>query len=205
MRKEIIRPWILVAMVACLFNIPVLAQKPSSMDAQWKSLLKALSNEDWDPAYRLSKSLLEQTKKDDSEKELAKLRYIFLYSAAGRVLARTMTYDELEEVVKPFVGTELVLPFRTVVAKCGGRNLNFICADNEDKKSLLVPATNRTGTTILAFEYYKFKDDPKLGEAAGSTVSLSGIVTSIQPNPNRSDLIILRIYMEDAKIFATRR
>ncbi len=195
----------LIALMACVLSIPTLAQKPTSTTDQWKSLLKALSTEDWDSAYRLSGTLLEQTKTENSEKELAKLRYMFLYSAAGRVLAGKMTYDELEKVVKPFVGTEVVLPFRTVLAQCGiGNNLNFICADNKDKKSLLVPATNQKGTTILIFEYYKFKDDPKLAGLAGSDVSLYGTITSIVPNPNRSDLIILRIYVEDAKVFTTQ-
>jgi|ERR1043166_1361247 hypothetical protein len=205
MKKEIIRRLTLVAMVACLFSVPVLAQKSSSTEEQWNSLLIALSTEDWDSAYRLSGSLIERIKTDNSDKDLAKIRYMFLYSGAGRVLAGKMTYDELEKVVKPFVGTELVIPFRTVRETCGGSNLNSICADNKDKKSLLVPATNKAGTTILAFEYYKFKDDPKLSRSVGSAVSFSGIVTAIQPNPNRSNLIILRIYLDDAKIFETRK
>jgi hypothetical protein len=196
---------ILIVAVLCFLTTPAFAQAPQPAGTPWKSLLTALSTEDWDTAHQLSKTLLDEIKNEDNEKNLARLRYMFLYSAAGRVLAGKMTYDELEAAVKPFVGKELVVPFRTVREQCGGRNLNLICADNPDKKSLLVPATNQKGTTILIFEYYKFKGNPKLPSLVGSQASLSGTVSSIQPNPNRSNLIIVRVYLADAKVFASKR
>jgi hypothetical protein len=193
------------SLVIILLATVYFAQKPDNTrkeDTQtWNSMVNALDKEDWSEAFRFSTSLLEQIKTEDKDKRLARLRYIHLYAAAGKVLDRKMSYDDLETLVKPFVGKEIVFPYRPVTEDCSRGSLNFICSKSDNKKSLLVPGTNKNGTTILVFEYYKFKDDPKLSRYVGKSIAFSGKVTSIVPNPNRSNLIILRIYVDDATVF----
>ncbi|HJP91265.1 MAG TPA: hypothetical protein VJ875_04870 [Pyrinomonadaceae bacterium] len=95
--------------------------------------------------------------KQDDER-LPRLRYIYLYAAAGNVSAGVMSFEELERVVKGFSGKEIVLPFRSIKMDCHG-DFNFICATEGSKDRLIVAATNKAGTTIHAFEYVQLKEN----------------------------------------------
>lgn len=195
-----------IVLVAAFFLFPlnlIAQQADLSGDKakEWDSMIQAVSTENWDTAFTAASRLLERTKTEDKEKRLAKTRYIYLFSAAGRVANKTMSYDELAAAVKPFIGKEIAIPFREVTDNCPGA-LNFICATGSDKRSLLVAATNKTGTTILSFEYLKFKSDPQLSKYVGKMLAFLGTVTAIEPNSNRSNLIILRIYADNVSIFS---
>lgn len=201
MRRKLFAAGVLFLLVLTIQAGTVSAQELSKgSEAVWDDMLKALSTEDWDTAFKDASKLRENLPANDTKKLTEKLRYMYLYSAAGRVLSGSMSYDELDKIVKTEVGKQIIFPFRPVTDDCQTA-FNFICADHFKDKKLMVTASNRTATTILAFEYLTFRQDPGLRKYVGRYISLSGKVTAITPNPNRSNLIILRIYVEDALVF----
>jgi hypothetical protein len=190
---------ILIILLFCFTTITVSAQKAKTTgeltDKQWQDLFTALGNENWDTAFDLSTKYLKQLKDDDEAKSIGNLRYMSLYSAAGKVFEGKMSYDKLDEFVKGFVGKKLVFPYRQISVKCKG--FNFVCPSSEAKNKAMVTAMNRAGTTILAFEYLQFKENFDFAKYDGKEIAVGGIAKSIVPNPNKSNIVILRIYISD--------
>ena len=184
---------ILLLWAACF---PALAQASKTSaevsEKQWQDVLVAVSNEEWDKTFQLAAQYLEQMKVGDER--LPRLRYIYLYAAAGKVSAGDMSFDELERVVKDFNGKEIVFPYRPIAVGCHG-DLNFICATQDSKDKLVVAAANKTGTTIHAFEYVKLKENFDAVSHQGENASLAGVIEAIKLNPNKSRFLVMRIYV----------
>ena len=146
--------WILLWL--CLAVIPASAQQPKPSatitDKQWEDLVAATNNEDWNTTFNLSSKYLKQLKVDDETKELAYLRDIHIYAAAGKVIAGRMSYDELKREVKDFIGKEVIMPYRQIKLNCTNQNpLNFICPSEDANDKLTVSAANKSGTSIHFF------------------------------------------------------
>jgi hypothetical protein len=110
-----------------------------------------------------------------------------------------MSYEELEKIVNNFVGKKIVFPFRRIAIKCRGE-FNYICASDDAKNKTITAATNKKGTSIFAFEYVQLKEDFDFDKHKGETAAIGGVVKSIVPNPNKSTIVILRIYISDGYI-----
>lgn len=195
---------IILVILSLFFNVSgqEKSEIKSEFSKKWDAMTYALSREDWKTAFDLATELRKVSVRNDKEKLEEKLRYMYLYAAAGSVLVKKMSYDQLEEVVKSEIGKEIIFPFRQVAASCQGPAFNIICADAKDKRSLMVAASNLDATTILAFEYLKFPENPRLEKYVNKYLSFGGKVTAIVPNPNRSNLVILRINAENVEVFA---
>ena len=166
-------------------------------DDEFQTLLVAVSSEGWDKAVELSTKLLKQMKEDDER--LPRLRYIYLYSAAGKVSEGRMEFDELAQAAKDLVGKKVVLPYRPLTLECKGA-MNFICPSGNSKNKLFVGAANKTGTTILAFEYVQLKEPFDFAKHVDEPASIIGNIEEIVPNPNKSRAIVMRLYIADAII-----
>ena len=167
-------------------------------DTQWEELLKAAGNEDWNHGFDLAAKYLHELKHSDPR--LPRLRYIFLYTAAGKVSEGKMSYDCLTSVTKNLVGEEIILPYRQISAQQKPADLNFICQPGKEKGMLFVAATNKKGTTVHDFEYIKLRDVFDVEEHDGKWASISGVIDAITPNPNKSTAIVLRIYISDGSV-----
>jgi hypothetical protein len=190
----------------CASCLLAVAQQPEQntevTEAQWRSVLVAVSNEDWGTAVELSSKYLKQLNEDDER--LPRLRYIYMYAAAGKVSEGGMSFDELEQSLKAFSGKEVVLPYRPIAQHCKG-DLNFICPAEGGKDQLIIAATNKAGTTIHAFEYVQLKESFDLASHDGEEASISGTIDSIQSNPNKSRFLVLRIYISGASVTLKKR
>ena len=193
--KRIIEILLLLSLVA--ISVSSQQSTPSVTDKDWQELLTAISNEDWNVSVDLSSKYLKQMKSNDER--LKRLRYIYLYAAAGKVSAGNMSFDDLGESVKEFIGKEVVLPYRPITADCRGA-LNFICGSKESKDKLMIAATNKTGTTIHAFEYVQLKEPFEFANHEDEAGSITGTIQTIHPNPNRSSAIVMRIYISNGVI-----
>ena len=174
--------------------------KPSSTvtDEEFQNVLVAVSNEDWDTAVELSAKYLKQIKVEDER--LPRLRYIYLYSAAGKVSEGRMEFDALAQSAKDFIGKNVEVPYRRIMLVCSGRAMNFICPSQDSKDKLMVAATNKTGTRILAFEYVQLKEPFDFASHENEPASISGKIQAIVPNPNKSRGLVMRFYISDATI-----
>lgn len=191
----------LMLLLTCAAVTAASARHPARLDGvtekQWQEVLSAVSDEQWDTAFALSSKYMKLLKEEDER--LPQLRYIYLYAAAGRVSVGRMDYDALGQAIKGFEGKSISLPYRTVLAGCRGE-LNFICGSQGSEDRLMVAATNRTGTSILAFEYVQLKEKFDAAAHEGKQASIDGRIESIKPNPNRSNIVILRIYVNGGVI-----
>jgi hypothetical protein len=194
--KRIVSCIILAACFAAAF-----AQQPDSAptvtDDDFQKVLVAVSNEDWDTAVALSSKYLLQMKADD--KRLLRLRYIYLYAAAGKVTDGRMEFDDFAKSAKEFVGKEVVFPYRPITMECRGA-MNFICPSNEKQDRAMVAATNKTGTSILAFEYTQLKEPFDFAHHEDEKASISGNIDTIVPNPNKSRFLVMRLFISNGVI-----
>lgn len=170
-------------------------------DAEWDKLFSSLEKENWKEAFELSSKGIERLKNDDGADSIANLRYILIYSAAGSVSVGKMTYDELEKELPKVVGKKIATPFRPVGVDCQPPMFNFVCKLAEGEFDVSTTATNQTATSILAFEYAKLaKKFDFAKKHHGKPATLIGTVDKIEPNPNRSTIVIVRIYIKNAEI-----
>ncbi len=64
----------------------------------------------------------------------------------------------------------------------------------------MVIAANKTNTTIHAFKYVKLQQAVDFATHSGEWGSITGTLRRIEPNPNKSRAIVLRIYINDATV-----
>jgi hypothetical protein len=125
---------------------------------------------------------------------------MYLYSAAGKISTGKMSYEDLEKRITGFAGNEIFLPARSLMQKCrGGVDVNAVCK-SEGPHDIMVTSTNRKATSIHAFEYVKLKEKLDWGKNDGKVAVITGRIESIVLNPNKSRVLIMRIYVVDANI-----
>jgi hypothetical protein len=83
--------------------------------------------------------------------------------------------------------------------------MNAICISDPRSTSFMVIAADKTKTTIYAFEYVKLQQAVDFAAHAGELGSIAGTLSKIEPNPNKSRAIVLRIYIDDATVTFNRR
>lgn len=169
--------------------------------ADWKILTDALTAENWDTAAALAARLVSRLKTDNEAKQLAQLRYFYLYSLAGRISqsaaakdlnAEKAARDELTKTVVEFTGEEFVLPPRPFRADC--RNvLNFVCPIAGNEKAFRAAATGKDATEILSFDYVLFDRKIDVRKYAENNVFLGGVLRRAEFNEDRTKPWIMRL------------
>jgi|GEM_PF-1788944 len=174
-------------------------------EAEWKTLTEALQIEDWNKSALLASQYLEKLKTDNEKKQLAQLRYFYLYALSGKILAASASakvsmetdsmWKELDTAVGNFTGKEFVLPPRRFLAECK-EVLNYICAVKNNDRALRVTATNKEGTMIHSFDYVAFAEKISLDEFTGRETFLGGRLKRAEFNQDMSKLWVMRLIFE---------
>lgn len=189
-----------------IFTCPLVVSVQNVADAgklsdnQWNTLFTALDRESWKDAFDLSSKYLDELKNDDKASSIENLRYILIYSAAGSVATRQLSYDELEKQLPKVVGKKIATPFHPLGINCRPTMFNYICKVNEGEYDVSITTTNKQATSILAFEYIKLAKKFDIPRHQEELASVIGTVDKIVTNPNRSTIVILRIFTKDAEI-----
>jgi plasmid stability protein len=173
-------------------------------EAEWKILTDALQAEDWKTAALLASQYLGKLKIENEKKQLAQLRYFYLYALAGEILAASSVkvpietdslWKELDAAVGSFVGKEFVLPPRRFMPECKSV-LNYICAVKDNDRAVRVTATNKAGTMIHSFDYVTFDETIFSGEFADQEIFLGGKLKRAEFNQDMSKLWVIRLIFE---------
>ncbi len=173
-------------------------------EAEWKILTDALQAEDWKTSVPLASQYLGKLKIENEKKQLAQLRYFYLYALAGKILAASSVkipietdsmWNELDAAVGSFVGTEFVLPPRRFMPECKAV-LNYICAVKDNDRAVRVTATNKAGTMIHSFDYVTFDEKIFSGEFADKEIFLGGKLKRAEFNQDMSKLWVMRLIFE---------
>ena len=186
--------------LALLLSVPVtLCRGETAAQGQsneYDRIVQLISNEDWKAASDAAVSYLANV--GASEDLQARLRYIIIYTTAGAVSTGVFDFDVLDQRLKGFVGKSVTLPHRPVVTDARPGGMNAICISDPHATSFMVVAANKTSTTIHAFEYVNLQQAVDFAAHAGEWGSITGTLRKIEPNPNKSRAIVLRIYIDDA-------
>ncbi len=179
---------------------PLLLTKIS--DAEWKNLTDSLKTELWEKSALLAAEYSAKIKVDNEKKQLAQLRYFYLYALAGKILAlstanktpeETAAWQELDKAVGDFTGKEFVLPPRRFLPECK-QVLNYICAVRDNDRALRVTATNAAGTEIHSFDYVLFDDKNSLDRLPETNIFLGGILKRAEFNQDLSKRWVMRLF-----------
>ena len=191
----------LIALLVLLLFVPgtiCRGERATEDQKEYDRILQLISNEDWKAASDAAVSYLAKT--GTSEDLQARLRYIVIYTTEGAVSTGAFDFDVLNKRLKGFVGKSVTLPDRPVINDAQPGRMNAICISDPRATSFMVVAANKTNTTIHAFEYVKLQQAVDLAAHVGQLGSITGTVRKIEPNPNKSRALVLRIYIDDATI-----
>lgn len=178
-------------------------------EEKWDALAAAIKREDWAEASLTAEDYLKKTGAETKDKQIARLRYIYLYSLAGQIIDFSVAGKEvgeenarreLERAANQFIGEEFILPSRKIRADCTDL-LNYVCASKDNPGIMRITATNSTGTSIHSFDYVKMSG-VKLDVVRHSNkdVVLGGILEKVEFNPNKSNIWIMRLIFKDGYV-----
>lgn len=174
---------------------------PEISDKEWQFVNDSMRSEDWENSALLTSRLIKRTKAETEKKQLAQLRYFYLYSLAGKVIAYSEAKKSVEEeaarkelnkAAESFIGQEFIMPPRQFLADCN-RVLNYICTVKNNNNALRVTATNKEGTAIHSFETVLFDQKIELKEFIGKETFLGGTLAKVEFNESKSNLWIMRL------------
>lgn len=170
---------------------------------EWNEITKALEVENWDKSILLSAAALKKLKNDNDKKQLASLRYFYLYSLAGKVQQGKTTYAEFEKISQAFIGKDFLMPSRRVSADCTGK-VNYICEVSNDVMTVRVTATNKAANTIHFFEYVQLNEFFDVLFNNRKKVFLGGKLEKIESELN-GNIRVIRLFFDDGKAEITKQ
>jgi hypothetical protein len=171
-------------------------------ETDWNILASSLRAEDWNKSAALAAAHLENLKTENEKKQLAQLRYIYLYTLAGKILAfnaqkntleAEKTWSELDRVMETFIGREFVLPPRPFASDCAKR-LNFICPVKNNPQAFRTTATNKEGSAIHSFDYVLFDQPIDIKEFREKETFLGGTLQKAEYNDDKSKPWVIRLF-----------
>jgi hypothetical protein len=171
-------------------------------DADWTTLAAALEKEDWKQSATLAAQHLQILKTDNEKKQLAQLRYIYLFSLAGQILVANAqgnategekAWTELDRVMETFINQEFVMPPRQFTTDCE-KKLNVVCQVKDTPNALRTTATNKEGSGIHSFDYVQFDEAVNIKEFDSKETFLGGILRRAEYNEDKSKPWVLRLF-----------
>lgn len=163
---------------------------------EWNEIIKTIESEDWEKSSFLTLYSLKKLRTDNEKKQLARLRYFYVYSLAGKIAQKTMPATELERISQAFIGQDFLMPSRQVLSDCTEK-VNYICAVKADEKSLRVTATNKSATAIHSFEYIKLPEKFDVAANSGRDIFLGGKLKKLEVGTYKSGIKIVKLYFEN--------
>ncbi|HEY8561246.1 MAG TPA: hypothetical protein VIL74_12795 [Pyrinomonadaceae bacterium] len=172
-------------------------------DADWQALAAALEKEDWKQSATLAAGHLLALKTDNDKKQLAQLRYIYLYSLAGQILdfnargnavGSEKTWMEVDKAMETFINREVIMPPRLFTTDCEKR-LNVICQVKAAPEAFRTTATNKEGNGIHSFDYVQLEQTVDLKEFNGKEAFLGGILRRAEYNEDKSKPWVMRLFL----------
>lgn len=171
-------------------------------DADWATLTAALEKEDWKQSATLAAQDLQTLTAENDKKQLARLRYIYLFALAGQVLnynaqgnraEAEKTWTEIDRVMETFVGKEFLMPPRTFTTDCD-KKLNVICQVKDTPNAFRTTVTNKEGNAIHSFDYVQLEQPADITEFNGKETFLGGILRRAEYNEDKSKPWVLRLF-----------
>lgn len=190
-------------------KLPIVQNKPIATkefnDAEWNRLAAALDAEDWEKSAALAAQFLNRMKSDNDKKQLARLRYLYLYALAGKVFRLSAAQkpteeyaarEELTRAAARFTNKEFVLPARRFLSDCKAV-VNYICTVKDGANKLFrTTATSKNGAEILSFDYVAFDEAIDLNEFSENKTFLGGTLRKAEFNDDLKQPWVMRLILD---------
>lgn len=164
----------------------------------FKEIIPFLQQEDFKSAYEKTSKLLSTTTNDNSDIR-GMVTYMNIFSAAAMVTLDQMTFDEFEKVVTNYKGQYIVMPAHPCVEREGEAFNSLQLSKNEDGKLQgMTISANTNKTSIFCFEYFDYAGNIDPNELIGKTIRCGGVLKSIEVNPNKSKIWVVRLRVSNA-------
>lgn len=123
----------------------------------FKTVIPFIQKEDFKRAFEKTNQLLNSTQNDTSDLRDI-ITYMNIFSSAGMVSLRQMTYDDFSNNTNKYVGQYIVMSAHPCIDSLthGSNSLQFVAKDGQLQGITI--STNNKGTSILCFEYFKYAD-----------------------------------------------
>lgn len=165
-------------------------------EAEWQTMSGALREEKWEAAATIAARRLAEIKTDNAKKQLAQLRYVYLYALAAKAAEGNISHAELERAANSFVGQEFVAVGRQLLADCRTK-VNYICAAKDGGGRILrVTATNRAGTAIHSFEYVVLNEKFDVRAHSEKVAFVGGTLKKVEISPLKTGTKVIRLIFE---------
>ena len=169
--------------------------------ADWQALAVTLEKEDWKQSAALAAQHLRTLQAENDKKQIAQLRYIYLFALAGQILNYNTVgnsadaekaWTELDKVLGTFINKEFLMPPRPFTTDCA-KKLNVVCQVKDTPNALRTTATNKEGSGIHSFDYVEFDEALNIKEFDGKEIFMGGILRKIEYNEDKTKPWILRL------------
>jgi hypothetical protein len=173
-------------------------------DKEWGVMINFLKTENWDRSAFYASGLMRRLKADNDKKQIAQLRYFYLFSLAGKILKfhdagktseKEAVWAELDKAVNESIGKEFILPPREYRSSCN-KNLNFICPVENNEKAFRTAATNKEATAIHSFDYVMFDKKIDLSQYADKQIFLGGTLKKVEFNDDLTEPWVMYLIFE---------
>lgn len=168
-------------------------------EKDWNEMIKNLESEDWNKSSLFISNSLTKLKTENDKKQLARLRYFYLYSLAGKVVAKQLNFAALEKISESLIGKDFLLPPRSVLSDCQ-KALNYVCPVKDFVKTARFTASNKNFDAIHSFEYVQLPEIFEVEKYNGKFVLLGGKLKKVEFNPKKETSWIMRLYFENGTI-----
>ncbi len=174
----------------------------------WLALAAALEKEDWKQSATLAAGHLLSLKTDNDKKQLAQLRYIYLFSLAGQILSfnaqgnaveAEKVWLEVDRAMATFINKEVMMPPRSFTTDCA-KKLNVICKVKDTPNAYRTTATNKEGNGIHSFDYVQFDQPVDIKEFNGKETFMGGILRRAEYNEDKSKPWALRLFFSNGSL-----
>jgi hypothetical protein len=184
-------------LLSLLFGRAVCAQEISYEN--FKSVIPLLQKEDFKAAFEKTSELL-QAAPNDSSNLHGIILYMNIYSAAGLVTKDQMTAKDFSENANKYIGQRIVMSAHPCIDSSahGYNSLQF--GTHFDKFQGMTISANNTGTNILCFEYFDYKDPISPADYIGKNVRCGGILTSVETSESKIWISRLHVSYAFARI-----
>lgn len=171
---------------------PVIITITELSSAEWNEITTSLEAEDWDKTALLSGNFLKKLKTENDKKQLARLRYFYLFALAGKVSQGKMTNSELQNIAQTFIGKDFITLDRNVLNNCD-KSLNYVCPSKNSTKTVRITATNKAFTSIHTLETIQLFQPFDFTRNNLKNVFVGGILRSIELNLEKDKVWIMRL------------
>jgi hypothetical protein len=165
----------------------------------WYLLNVSVSAEDWKKVEQITLEYLKKLPSENSKKQVAQLRYIYIFALQGQVANGDLDFEKLDEILQTFIGKDFLMPSRQISKSCKNI-LNYICPSENKENSLWIAATNSKGTVIHSFEYFQLNETFDIEKNKNRIAFSSGTLQEFTLNPRKTNTWIARLYFNNSQI-----